>query len=209
MRRGGPLRRCGAPRLSRGLLVAAALCALPAHGHNPNELTIAMIHAMTPIDSMLTKQELEVVFADGDALSGLTALATDPAVDFGVQLRAIRALPQFCAPACAASSAHGTIVSIIQAIDPASPGGPPILRLRAAIEALGVARSGDPADVALLVPFLDNASRDIRAAAARGLRDLCDPQAIVPLRARLNIETVAQVEVAIEAALRDLGPCSP
>ncbi len=86
------------------------------------------------------------------------------------------------------------------------------LLLRAAIEALGAAglgnQGGDPNDVAVLVPFLDNTSRDIRAATARALSDLCDTQAIVPLRTRYLGETVPQVRLAISAALRDLAQCS-
>ena len=79
-----------------------------------------------------------------------------------------------------------------------------LLRVRAAIEALGVA-TRIPSDVDLVVPFLDNSSRDIRAATAGALRDMCITQAIGPLRARYQHEQVAQVRLAISEALRDLG----
>jgi HEAT repeat protein len=82
------------------------------------------------------------------------------------------------------------------------------LLLRAAVEALGIARTGNPDDVPRLVPYLDHPSRDIRAATARALRDMCNTGAIVPLRTRYQNEQVDQVRLAISTALRDLGQCS-
>jgi hypothetical protein len=104
------------------------------------------------------------------------------------------------------------LVQILASISPADQAGTSILLLRATIESIGVAKSGDPNDVSRLTPFLDNLSRDIRAATAFALRDLCNSQAITPLRNRYNIELgstgVPQVRLAISAALRDLGQCS-
>jgi HEAT repeat protein len=77
------------------------------------------------------------------------------------------------------------------------------LRMKAAIEALGVLRIPD--DVSILLPQLDHPSRDIRASAAHALRDLGNTQAIPTLRARYQQEQVQQVRIAISDALRVLG----
>jgi hypothetical protein len=168
------------------------------------------MHALSPIDSLPTKESLELVFANEDPLVELSEIAQDTTKDFGIRLRAIRALPHFCpTPSpCDGTLAHDTLVAMIGAISPTDLDGKTLLELRAAIEALGVAKSGDPNDVTLLVPLLDHASRDIRAATARALRDMCNTQAIVPLRTRYQSEQVAQVRLAISTALRDLGQCS-
>jgi len=79
--------------------------------------------------------------------------------------------------------------------------------LRAAIEALGPQRVGN--DLALLVGQLASPSRDIRAAVAHSLRDLCNTQAIGPLRQQQQAESSDQVKQAITEALRVLGQGSP
>lgn len=198
-----------------GAVIVVALCALPAHGDQKHfVLNQVQEHVLTPIDSLPTRESIETVFSTADPVVELAQIATAPTdgsmvPDFGVRLRAIRSLPQFCPTPCDDTLAHDTLVAIIQSIPATDQTGQSILRLRAAIESLGVAKSGDPNDVSLLVPLLDHQSRDIRAATARALRDLCDPDAILPLRARLQIETIGQVSLAISAALRDLGQCSP
>lgn len=164
-------------------------------------------YAMTQIDTVPTKDEIVKLFGPAP-VDDLRDLINGDG-DFGVQLRAIAALPRFCTGNCTSGEPHDTIVSVLGSIDPADRTGTTILRLRAAIEALGAARSGLTSDVNRLVPFLDNASRDIRVATARALRDLCNTQAIVPLRVRYEQEQVPQVRLAISAALRDLGQCSP
>ena len=194
----------------RAALVLVALCALPAHGDQQQmQLTQGLIHALTPIDSMPTRDSLETVFANQDPVVGLARIAQDDDEDFGIRLRAIRSLPLFCPTPCDNTLAHDTLVTIIQSTPASDQTGKSILRLRAAVEALGAAKSGDPNDVPLLAPLLDHQSRDIRAAAARALRDLCDPDAIAHLRARFQTETIGQVKLAISTALRDLGQCSP
>ncbi|MBS1122286.1 MAG: hypothetical protein H6Q90_4514 [Deltaproteobacteria bacterium] len=179
---------------------------VPAQGEvpQPSELEI---QTLTPIDSLPTKEELVTNVTGPDQVGRLEELALNPTVDFGIQLRAIRAIPHFCGTPCS-GSARTALLNLLSRISPTDHSGQTILRLRAVIEALGIARSGDPADVDLLVPYLDNASRDIRAAAARGLRDMCQSTAIVPLRARYQHEQVDQVRLAISAALRDLDQCS-
>jgi hypothetical protein len=193
------MKRVAAPAL------LVLLCALPVQGSVP--LDTRILHGLTPIDSVPTKEDLADVFRNADPVTELAAIATDADADLGVQLRAIRALAQYC-DQCQNALPHAVLVEVIQGVAPGDHSGSAILRLRAGIEALGAAKSGNTGDVPLLVPFLDSSSRDIRVATARALRDLCDTRAIVPLRARYQEETVAQVRLAISAALRDLGNCS-
>ena len=75
--------------------------------------------------------------------------------------------------------------------------------LRGAIEALGPLRVDT--DLVLLEPFLLSLSRDIRAAAAHAMRDLCNSQAITPLRQQQEHEDTEQVRLAITDALRVLA----
>jgi len=191
-----------------GIVGVLALCALPARGEQQT-LAPSIMHALTPIDANPTKEELVRIFPQ-DAITRLAQIASDPAVDFGVRLRAIRSLPHFCPlSSCDDTLPHDTVIAILAGISPADHDGQTVLLLRAAIETVGVMRSGDPNDVTTLVPFLDNPSRDIRVATARALRDLCDSRAISPLRARNQVATeVPQVKVAIDNALRDLAQCS-
>jgi len=191
-------------RLVPGAAIGLALCALPAHGDG-TQLDTPILHALTPIDALPSREDLFEVFADPTV--ELAKIALDDTADLGVQLRAIRSLSQFCT-ACGTAAPRNTLATVISRIPLTDRSGPAILRLRGGIEALGAARSGDPDDVPLLIPFLDHGSRDIRVAAARALRDLCDARAIVPLRARYQQETVAQVKLVLSAALRDLDNCS-
>ncbi len=196
------------PGLLARTTVVAVLFVLPGRGSTevpePSELEI---QTLTPIDSVPTKEEIVSNVAGPDRVARLAELALDPMVDFGVQLRAIRAIPHFCASPCS-GDARAALLDILSKINLDDRSGRTLLRLRAVIESLGVARTGDPEDVQRLVRFLDNASRDVRAAAARALRDMCHTNAIVPLRARYQIEQVDQVRLAISAALRDLDQCS-
>lgn len=165
--------------------------------------------ALTQIDVIATKPQLENAIAGPDALDHLIALAEDPAADFGVRLRAIAALPLFCpAPgSCGGTPAHVALRTMLSTSDSPEPKGQAILRRRAAIYALGRARTGAPEDVALLITFLDDASRDVRAATAHALRDLCNTLALPALRARYASEQTLQVRIAISDALRVLDQC--
>src|SRR5262245_39114258 len=171
-------------RMPVGAALVLAVCALPARGDLP--LDTPVLHALTPIDVLPSKEDLFEVF--GDPTTELGKIALDDSADLGVQLRAIRSLSQFCVQ-CGSNPPRNTLATVIQRISPTDHSGPATLRLRAGIEALGVAKSGNLADVTMLIPFLDHASRDIRVAAARALRDLCDTRAIVPLRARYQQAT--------------------
>jgi hypothetical protein len=172
-------------------------------------------YTLTTIDQVPTKPQLDQVFGT-DALVTLAGLAnpSDPMlnIDPGIRLRAIHALAKYCTSATCASGdyAHQTVVSIITATRSAQ-SGTNVLLLRAAIETTGVMRVST--DVALLSPLLDHPSRDIRAATAHALRDLCNPQAIPPLRTRYSTEENSpsgsdQVKLAISEALRILGQCT-
>ncbi|MBL0218500.1 MAG: HEAT repeat domain-containing protein [Myxococcales bacterium] len=195
-------------RFSTLAFVAFAL-ALPAHGDTTFQLTQPVIDTLTPIDSLPSSQQINTAFnnSPAEALASLQQIAnpTGP-MDRGVQIRAVRALIHYCAttPCTDPDPAHTTLVQI--AIAPRyrdSRSGGDLLVLRAAIESLGALRV--PGDASTLILQLQHPSRDIRASVARALRDLGNTQAITPLRARYNIETSKQVQLAISDALRVLG----
>lgn len=201
--------------------VLVGLCALPARGAQPL-LPSQILYALTSIDTAPTRQDLEVILASPtNEISMLQQYALGSSFDFGMRLRAIRAMPQFCPQQL--SECRAAILSVLDDIDTA--GGSPgqkILRRRAAIEALGAARTGNPAsticpcssvpaDRDRLAAFLNDGSRDIRVAAARALRDLCDPAAMQDLQnhARTWPQEVEQVTQAIHEALSVLSQCGP
>ena len=197
------------------LVLVLCLCTL-ANGNPPAPSTLE-IQTLTPIDSVPPLAEI-VNIAGPDPVSRLRDLALDGsgATDFGVRLRAIRALPQFCTavPTCRElddANMHPARLAVRDVIASvrSTTNGQSILQLRAAIESLGVIKSTRQSDVDLLVPFLEHTNRDIRATTARALRDLCLVSATQPLRTRYQQEQVAQVQVAISAALGELDVCSP
>jgi hypothetical protein len=167
------------------------------------------IEAMTPIDGLPSSTALDAVFGVAQTVTSLQdiALSTDPTVDFGVQLRAIRTLPAYCpTTAPCSTTAHDTLVQLVAAYDlVALPTARDLLRLRATIEALGLA--GVPDDVGILTGFLDHTNRDVRATTAKALGTLCNTVAIQALRTRSAAELSLQVKLAISAALRDLANC--
>jgi hypothetical protein len=191
------------------LVVIGVGVALPARGALI-EITQPVLEVLTPIDSLPTSTQLNDAHGgEAQAIQNLQAIAlAQQAVDIGVQLRAIRALPQYCAAPCGSHEVHTTLVTV--ATTPRyrdARRGSDLLILRAAIEAVGLLRV--PGDVAVLVPQLDHPSRDVRAATAHALRDLGNTQAIVPLRTRYQAEQVDQVRIAISDALRVLGQPVP
>jgi hypothetical protein len=191
-----------------GVAVLVALCALPARSQSI-AIEPQILYALTTIDALPSKQDLESVLASPDnELSLLRQYAIGSGYDFGMRLRAIRAIPHFCGQQPLAC--HDAILAVLADIDTAtgSP-GQKLLRRRAAIEALGAARTGDAGDVPLLAGFLGDGSRDIRVAAARALRDLGDPAAKDALCQRRNVEPIAQVLYAIDEAMDVLGQCGP
>lgn len=192
----------------RGALLVVALGALPASGHD-NSPPPQILHTLTDPDSLPTKEELTSLLGPANELATLRSYALDPQLDFGMRLRATRAIPHFCPEHPA--QCHQAILDVLDDITAGNdPPGKKILRQRAAIEALGVARSGVPdADRELLLRFLDHTSRDIRVAAVRALRDLCDRAALPALGQRFEKDTSAQVKLVISQAVAVLGQCGP
>jgi hypothetical protein len=93
-----------------------------------------------------------------------------------------------------------------------------MLRLRAAVEALGATRSGLQVDVDLLTApaLLHHPSRDVQVTAVHALRNLCSPdlcshdtclQDANAVRA-LRTGADTQVDAAINLALADLARCA-
>ncbi|MDX2088541.1 MAG: HEAT repeat domain-containing protein [Kofleriaceae bacterium] len=187
-------------------LVLALLTGLvvSASGHAVM-LTPEQRNALTQLDALPSRDQLNSVHANDAslALQNLRDTAIDPA-DPTVQIRAIGALPQYCGSPCdPANEVHATLVSVVT--EPRyrdSRAGTDLLVLRAGIEALGTLRVAE--DIDLLIPQLAHPSRDIRAAVAHALRDLGNPLAIDALFERYPVETVPQVQLAIEDALNAL-----
>ena len=161
---------------------------------------------LSPIDQIPTKEQINNALKSSDPLQELSSRATNEQVDVGIRLRAIHALAKYCSstPCASTDAAHAPVVAVLMANRNASSGSE-VLLLRASIETLGVMRV--TGDAPSLTPLLDHPSRDIRAATARALRDLCNNQAIPPLRARYSAEMTDQVKLAISEALRILGQC--
>jgi hypothetical protein len=186
-------------------LAAAVLAGVAALATANSSLPQLVSHTLTTIDTVPTKTQLDSVFPTGEALISLSSIARDGGADQGVRLRAIHALAKYCTIPCSTSDvAHETLSQLI--VDNRQQlSGYGVLLLRASIETIGSLRVASDVDV--LVPLLDHPSRDIRAATARALRDLCNPQAITPLRVRFTSESTEQVKLAISEALRILGQC--
>lgn len=178
---------------------------------NISGLTPKVRDTLTTIDTVPTKAQLDDAF-DGTALTSLSTIARDEGRDVGVRLRAIHALAKYCPDPCSSSEeAHQSLTTLIgkKRNDTL---GEPIIVLRAAIETIGTLHVASDVDVLLGgatgdASLLDHPSRDIRAATARALRDLCNSQAVIPLRVRYTSEPTEQVKLAISEALRILGQC--
>jgi hypothetical protein len=208
--------------MKRLLVLAATLCALPVSGDQA-QLTPAVHDVLTPLDLLPSRSDVDSAFMPATALDNLVVIARDPGMDLGIQVRAIRMLPLYCSDAAscgAGSSIHDTLVAIIRdyatalSVIPPSPLPPKeLLRLRAAVEALGVTQSALAGDAELLAStsMLDHASRDVRVTVVRALRNLNSCVAVTPLKARYVTEPSPQVRVAIVAALQTLAPprCPP
>jgi hypothetical protein len=215
----------------RWLALALVLCALPASGDDA-AMSPAAIDTLAMTDAFPSRTQVDFAFGDQSALDQLLAAINDPGQDLLLQIRAIRMLPQYCPPVpddpdhpCDTGTVHDTLAKLVGdyarrtssgALAPAD-----LLRLRAAIEALGATHSGLASDVALLTttatPLLAHPSRDVRVTAVRALRALCDPKCdqtlceseFSTLRTLHGSENSPQVVRAIENALNDLAQCSP
>jgi hypothetical protein len=189
---------------------ALALCALPASGSNP-QIDPRLILPLTLVDSAPEASGLNGAFASPDAaLAALRATALEPS-NLGLQIRAIRALPSYCPktpPGCGPGTImHDTLSQLIGTYQ-APRDAKDLLRLRAAVEALGATHVVLDDDVTLLVPLLSHASRDVRATVARALRGSCSVTAKNALKTLDLSEPSAQVQVAILSALQVLEQCA-
>jgi HEAT repeat protein len=182
------------------------LCALPAAGALP-DVPAEVVDALTQIDTAPSTDTLNGMFPTPQAaLDNLRRIALD-ATEFGVQLRAIRALPAYCPSPCTDSPVRDTLLLLIANDSRTMHTPQDILRLRAAVEALGATHSRLAGDVTLLKPLLDDVSRDVRATAVRALRNICNQDAITPLSTHYQSEKTEQVKHEIYDALRDLLQC--
>ena len=188
-------------------IIGAIAFATAAHGGSIM-LSAQAQNTLTAIDAVPTPAEIDQDFNDPTmALTSLASIAEDPGTDVGIRIRTLHALTGYCTAPCADSdTAHQALVQFITA-NQSDPAGTTIVMLRGAIEALGPQRVGT--DLDLLVPLLSHPSRDIRAATAHALRDLCNTDAITSLRTQQGQETSDQVRLAISEALRVLSQPSP
>ncbi len=188
-------------------IAAAASTSLAFATGGVGTLSEGVRNALTTIDTVPTKAQLTKAFGDDPAvaLANLSTIAKDINIDIGVRVRAIHGLGKYCPDPCSGTElAHTSLIQLIADTHNDTLGEPVVL-LRAAIETIGTLHVAADADV--LRPLLDHQSRDIRAATARALRDLCNNQAVIPLRIRYTIEPTEQVKLAISEALRILGQC--
>jgi hypothetical protein len=121
--------------------------------------------------------------------------------DPGLRIRAYRALglypgPETEAALAAAVHEHSTKVA-----------GTEILYLRAAMGAL--ARVAGERAVDVIGPMLGHPSRDVRADAARALRETGSNRAACYIRPLQASEEFEMVQVAMEEAIREVGDCPP
>jgi hypothetical protein len=206
-------------------VLAALLCAVPATGSGTDP-SPAQIDALTVVDAPPSRAVVDRAFASGPGptpgLDALLALARSPTQDLGLQIRALRALPQYCLPTCAGTVVHDALVRIVgdyrTQLAAAALSPQDMLRLRAAMEALGATRSGLQGDVDLLTApvLLHHPSRDVQVTTVHALRNLCSPdlcshdaclQDANAVRA-LRTGADTQVDAAINRALADLAPCA-
>ncbi|HEY4058631.1 MAG TPA: HEAT repeat domain-containing protein [Kofleriaceae bacterium] len=201
--------------MKRTLLIALGLVVGIGGGALAEISPQSVLFALTPIDSTPSTQQLNSVHDNNAALAltNLESIARNPGDDgAGVQIRAIRALVNYCTAPCATHEAHQTVVDLLTN-DRAHGGyfdakvGSDLLVLRSTIETLGLLHVAS--DVTLLTPHLEDSSRDIRVATAFALRDLGNTDAIDALRARAQNESNEQVKAAISDALRVLGQPTP
>jgi hypothetical protein len=196
-------------------LALAALAFVATANGGPVQLPQQVQNTLTPIDTVPTETQLDAVFSThNQALSSLAAIAGDPTTDTGIRLRAIHALAKYCTAPCQSTDvAHQALADLITATRDQTSGAS-IVMLRGAIEAIGPQRVASDLDTAapnapMLKDLLDHPSRDIRAATAHAMRDLCNTNAIPFLRARNDNEPSDQVRQAITDALRVLGQPQP
>ncbi len=157
----------------------------------------AVVEMLTGIDYIPTRGTIDSALG-ADAVDQLIAIAGGDAAesaDPGVRIRAYRALALYPGAATEAELRAGILQH-------SAGSGVDTLYLRAAVDSLVQIAGPDAVDD--VVPLLDHASRDVRASAAMALGDTGSEDAVSPLRARLSVEQVGQVRLAIAEALREL-----
>jgi hypothetical protein len=177
------------------LAIARAATYAPAE---PPPGDARVVELLSGIDYVPTRAALDDALGAAVATDDLIAIARGSAPesgDAGVRIRAYRALGLY--PGTATATALRAGIS-----EHAAGGGVEILYLRAAIDSLVKVAGADAVDD--IVPLLDHASRDVRATAAIALGHTGSDAAVAPLRARLSVEEVGQVRLAIAQALREL-----
>ena len=206
----------------RLLALSALLCAFPARGDTPPDT--AVVEALTPLDAQPSKVLVDQAFRGSSSVDRLLALANDSTINPAVQIRAIRMLPQYCPQPdenCAGTTVHDGLRALVQGYVTALRQAPGImllpldlLRLRAAVEALGVTRSELSSDVDLMAQdpraLLHYSSRDLRVTVVRALRNLRSCAAIGPLQTMKSSERNQRIRSEILAALQGLtapGAC--
>ena len=149
---------------------------------------------LSGIDFVPAKDKLDEVLG-GEADGDLLAIARDPAnnTDPGIRIRAYRALVHY-------PSADVTDALRLAVHEHSQGEGIETLYARASIEAL--ARVSGESALSDITPLLDHPGRDVRAAAARALRGIGSVQSVPALRARLQVEQVVGVQLAISEAIR-------
>lgn len=211
---------------ARLLGLAALLCAVPATGSGIDP-TPAQVDALTEVDTLPTRAAIDLAFSSGPGpspgLDALRALAGDTSQDLGLQIRALRALPQYClTTGCAGTTAHDALAAIVDGYRVQLTTGALVpqdtLRLRAAMESLGATRSGLQSDVDLLTApvLLHHPSRDVQVTVVQALRNLCSPDLCshdVCLQDANAVRTLrtgtdTQVDAVINRALADLARCA-
>ena len=186
--------------LAAGTLMALAIARASTTTGAPAEPPpgdLQVVEVLSGIDFIPSRSALDAALGAG-AESDLIAIArgtAEESADPGVRIRAYRALALYPGAAVEAElraaifqHAGGAAVDMVY--------------LRAAADSLVELAGPDAVDD--LVPLLDHASRDVRASAAFALGDTGSDDAAPPLRARLLVEEVGQVRLAIAEALREL-----
>lgn len=174
------------------LLGAGAAEALDRPAADPE-----VVELLSGISYVPSKSSIDVVLGEA-AVEDLVELARSSAeLDPGLRLAALRALGQYGADAIADEALRDALAEYAPAAE-----GVELLYLRAAMGAL--AEASGPAAAGELAPLLEHPVRDVRATAAAALGRAGGAEAIPALRARLAVETVLQVRLALEDALRGL-----
>jgi HEAT repeat protein len=156
------------------------------------------VDVLNSMEAVPDASDVERAFGNIDTLAKLIAISTaaPDLVDAGVQVRAIRALSKF-------AGGRATLQQLIAQPDLQTGIGSRSVMLRTAIESLGsFSKIDDVGQISAMLNF--EASRDIRAAAARALGIIGSSSAVEPLRARFRKELSAQVRFEISKALQSL-----